>query len=349
MASVPPVAGKAVPWSHATLPSGFGMGFHLADLEVAASDGATAYSCAVAGTLQDRSGPPRVIVTHDAGAHWAATAPIAASWSECDLLIVDKLDPTIVIAESGYSLGASFVSFNGGGSWQTLPAQDGIAIEQLATIGRHSWALVTKPNANGATEALAESLDGLRSWREIDVNLPASDQVMFWVNPGNASLLVQTYAHGVWTSSDDGAHWQQMNLPASSDGSILAVQQPRANAPWRLCADSLVCTLDGGKTWVIVPLPQGIPRTWLAGLADDDTVVMLGSPDGSRAGLVVYRCRVGSGQWRMMGKPPADSSVLHYVSSRHGGELWMLPAESAGAGAPDDPRAVYSAAYPAAA
>src|SRR5215467_4049383 len=58
--SGPPIAGRAAVWMRANLPAGFGMLFHVSDLQVAASDGATAYSCQGA----------RVVVTHDAGVSW---------------------------------------------------------------------------------------------------------------------------------------------------------------------------------------------------------------------------------------------------------------------------------------
>lgn len=64
-----PVWGNVASWSHAGLPAGFGMQFHISDLGVAASDGKTAYSCAAPGD-PTRTGNPRVVVTHDGGASW---------------------------------------------------------------------------------------------------------------------------------------------------------------------------------------------------------------------------------------------------------------------------------------
>ncbi|HEX5441719.1 MAG TPA: hypothetical protein VFW76_12595, partial [Ktedonobacterales bacterium] len=62
-----PVWGNVASWSHVNLPAGFGMQFHVSDLQVAASDGRTAYACAVPGD-QTQPRHPRVVVTHNGGA-----------------------------------------------------------------------------------------------------------------------------------------------------------------------------------------------------------------------------------------------------------------------------------------
>ncbi len=88
--SGPPTAGKAVVWRRANLPTGFGLQLAGADLQLAQSDGTTAYSCApIVG-----KGPP-VVVTHDASISWQRTAalPTDAEYLLCTSIAVDMLTP----------------------------------------------------------------------------------------------------------------------------------------------------------------------------------------------------------------------------------------------------------------
>ena len=209
-----PIWGNVASWSHANLPAGFGMQFNVSDLQVAESNGKAAYSCVAPGN-PDQPGHPRVIVTHDGGASWAYVANIPVMWLSCDALAVDMLNPSVVIASGDFVSGTQEATFDGGQSWQALSLPPQQAILQLATRGNVTYALMSKPNVgpNGASTILAESSDHLRTWQEIDANLAPTNLRDFWINPGNGALLLQTYANGLWTSTDDGATWQQMDIP----------------------------------------------------------------------------------------------------------------------------------------
>lgn len=337
-----PTWGKTAYWSHANLPAGFGMQFHVSDLQVAPSDGETAYSCAAPVTANI----PQVIVTHDAGAHWQATAPVAPAFDECDQLVIDQLNPQIVIAESCCSVGPAAISRDGGASWHALPSADQHMISQIATIGTKTWGLVSVPITNGVNYILGESDDGMQTWREIDGTLAGKNLRGFWINPGNGALLLQEYDTGLWTSTDDGAHWQQMGNPASNIVDYM-VQQPIANLPWRLCAEyyasqnsstgSLICTADGGYAWYD---PPAEPFWQMAGISSDGALLVYDS------GYMVYRLPVGATRWQKLGAAPHTGCCIHYAPTSQSGMLWMFAAESDGAGAPPDPRAIFSARYP---
>lgn len=341
-----PVWGKTASWSHANLPAGFGMQFHVSDLRVAASDGKTAYACAVLGD-PSKMGNPSVIVTHDGGASWANVASIPVLWYSCAQLTVDMLNPSVVIAAGDFG-GTPEATFDGGQSWQALSLPPQQSILQLATRGDHTYALMTKPNAgpNGASTILAESADHLSTWREIDANLAAMNLRQFWINPGNGALLLQTFASGMWTSTDDGAHWTQMGIPATSIVDYMA-QQPIANQPWRLCAEyyaspndsngSLVCTADGGHSW-FAPPPG--PFRNMAGIASDGSLLIYDTA------YMVYRLPQGATRWQMIGAAPSAGCCIQYMPFSAGGMLWKFPGESDGAANPDKPNDVYWAVYP---
>jgi photosystem II stability/assembly factor-like uncharacterized protein len=340
-----PIWGNVASWSHANLPAGFGMQFHVSDLQVAASDGKTAYACAVTGN-PDQLGHPRVVVTHNGGASWASVSSIPASWYSCVALAVDMLDPSLVIAAGDFGGGTQEVTFDGGKSWQALSPRQ--AILRLATRNGHNYALIEAPQ-NGSASAdviLAESTDHLRTWREIDANLAPMNLRQFWINPGNGALLLQTYANGLWTSNDDGATWEQIGIPTSSIVDYM-VQQPRASQPWRICAEyygtqntstsSLICTPDGGHSWYS---PPAGPFGQMAGIASDGALLVY---DGN---FMVYRLPAGATRWQKLGAAPHAGCCIQYVPASAGGRLWKFPAESDGAGIPDKPNDVYAAAYP---
>jgi hypothetical protein len=342
-----PTWGNIAYWSHANLPAGFGMQFHVSDLQVAASDGKTAYSCVVPGN-QTQPGHPRVVVTHNGGVSWTYVANIPVTWYSCDALAVDMLDPLIVVAAGDFVGGTQEITFDGGQTWQALPLPPQQAIFRIATRGANTYALMSKPNVgpNGASTILAESTDHLRTWHEIDSNLAPMNLSQFWINPGNGALLLQTYASGLYTSTDDGAHWSQMYIPETSIVDYM-VQQPLANQPWRLCAEyygsqndsngSLVCTTDGGNAWFAPPVG---PFWQMAGIASDGALLVYDSS------YMVYRLPVGATRWQKLGAAPHTGCCIHYTPTNQSGMLWMLAAESDGAGAPPDPRAIFSARYP---
>jgi len=340
------VWGNIAFWTHTNLPAGFGQQFHVSDLQVAESDGKTAYACAVPGD-QTQSGHPRVVVTHNGGASWAYATDIPASWGSCARLVVDMLDPSLVIAQEDF-LGPQEITFNGGRAWQALLLPPQEEISQFATHGDHAYALILIPQNGGSSssEILAESSDRLHTWQEIDANLAAMNLRNFWINPGSGALLLQTYANGLWTSTNDGATWEQMNIPASNIVGYM-VQQPIANQPWRLCAEyyasqdastgSLICTADGGKAWY---MPPAAPFLQMAGITSDGALLVY---DRS---FMVYRLPAGATRWQKLGAAPHKGGSILYMPASAGGMLWMFAMESDGAGAPPDPRAIYSARYP---
>ena len=342
-----PTWGKTAYWSHTNLPTGFGMQFHVSDLQVAASDGKTAYACAVPGD-QTQPRHPRVIVTHNGGASWTYTTPIPVLWYSCAALAVDTLNPLIVVAAGDFGDGTQEATFDGGKSWQALPLPPQQAILRLATRNGHSYALMSKPNVgpNGASAILAESDDHLHTWREIDANLAPMNLRNFWVNPGSGALLLHTYGNGLWTSTDDGSTWEKMGIPAFGIVDYM-VQQPIASQPWRLCAEyyasqdastgSLICTTDGGKAWY---MPPSVLFWQMAGIASDEALLVY---DRS---FMIYRLPAGATRWQKLGAAPHTGGSIYYMPASAGGMLWMFAMESDGAGAPPDPRAIYSARYP---
>lgn len=342
-----PVWGKTASWSHANLPAGFGMQFHVSDVQVAASDGKTAYACAVIGN-QTQPGHPQVIVTHDGGMSWAYVSSIPVSWYGCARLAVDMLDPSIVVAAGDVGGGPQKVTFDGGATWQPLSLAPGQALLQLATVGSKTYAFIEVPQNGGqsAVDILSESSDHLRTWREIDGTLRTANLRQFWVNPDNGALMLRAFDSGLWTSTDDGATWVQIEVPSVVPVDYI-IGQPAAHQPWRLCGEyfasqndstlSLICTMDGGHAWYIAP----VLKFWeAAGIANDGAIIVY------ERSYMVYRLPQGATRWQKLGVAALTGSSIRFVPSGAGGMLWKFPAESDGAGISDKPNDLSSAVYP---
>jgi photosystem II stability/assembly factor-like uncharacterized protein len=352
-----PVAGPVLAWRHANLPSGFGMSFNVTDLMVAASDGQTAYSCA----LPSGAAHMQVIVTHDRGASWTRVTDLPfAQPGGCQTIWVDALNTNIVVVCCGDVNGffQQAISIDGSASWRLSGGALAPVVRQPATRGSRTYALIQYQQPGRTSVQLGASDDGLRTWRVLDASLNTTNDRALWVNSGDGSVLLETWPDGgavqLWLTHDDGAHWSQIPVPRR-DALDYAVQQPQAGSQaWRICAqfsnggtgpDELACTSDLGRSWTEEPALDPGPGAYypgsLAGLPDDGSLLvtsLAGSSD------TLYRLPAGATRWQTLGTVAAASCT--FVPSGNGGILWSFPSESDGAGAPGPTDAVYSAAYP---
>lgn len=357
--SGPPVSGKSLIWTHATLPDGFGMAFRQSDLGVAPSDGSVAYSCGVPTGATDT----RVVVTRDSGGHWQPAASLPGTWQGCQSVMVDQQDSTHVVvccAAGGAGGGTEALTLDGGNSWKLMSGTPAPLILAMASRGTRTYAILGQQGGNGAA-VLGVSDDGLHTWRPIDSNLHTSGYRALWLDPTSGELLLETWPNGaafeLWSTVDDGANWTRFALPPL-DVSFFSVQQKTTNAPWHICStylpstsepgNAIVCTSDGGRTWTEEPVLSpngGAPAiVSIAGLAEDGAVLAYDSSNPRS----LYRLPPGATRWQTLGHVPSGSSGGVSCVPAEGGAMvvWSFPAESDGAGAPDSATAVYSAVYP---
>lgn len=336
--SGPPVNGAAVAWQHANLPAGFGMHFDAADTSVAASAGMTAYSC---GPGAGR-GKTQVIVTHDGGASWVRVADAPVGGSGCQFIMVDKLNPSIVVC-CQYTSGPQAISTDGGASWHM--GSSTYVVLWPVTVGARTYAILGYNVASGQQETLGESDDGLRTWQTLDTPRDSGSNYRgLWLNPATGALLLDTLGQA-WSSTDGGQHWSEVQRPATGLINI-AVQQSTVAQPWRICGTSnaIVCTRDAGATWTQEPpiAPGGqVALQALVGMPADGSLLAISL-------TTVYRLPAGATQWQNLGAIQADSNgeLVYAASSAGGGSLWSFPVESDGAGGYEPIDAIYSAAYP---
>lgn len=352
-ASGPPIAGRTLHWQHANLPTGFGMVFHESDLRVSASDGATAYACAA----PNGAAHPQVVVTHNAGATWTRAADIPAAWGQCPFLVVDALDPAIVVADSGMvtNITPQAISTDSGASWQLTSNAPVYSILQPATVGSRTYAILLQSDANGDSNTLGVSDDHLKTWHAIDTGISDRNYRSLWVNPSTGAILLETES-ALWSTDDGGQRWSRLQFPIPVWDDIV-VQQPTAGKRlWHLCESSssattngvrIMCTADGGKTWTQEPAlalaNSAVYGEAVVGIAKDDSLLAYTTSSSQ----TLFRLPYGATRWQLLGALPTTSTGgIIYSPYGSDGTLWTLPAESDGASTPDPANAVYAAACP---
>jgi hypothetical protein len=355
-------------WNRATLPPGFTLSGP--SLAIAPSDGDIAYACV---TAEDASQNPRlglsanqIWATHDRGAHWQRmTDPPGPPISQC-FLQVDALDPAIVVA-SGRSIplystppagtpptlmangGGEFadITFDGGATWQQ-PTGDAAPNggEELATSGGTTYGIRCCFTSPSSELRLAVSHDGMRSWTPVDAAIVTADQGVqaFSYRPDTGELLAQIYnlntlVGSLWESSDGGAHWSELPIPAINYYDFYVTQQPVRGQPWRLCVETfknvpgaggypgpptgIVCSDDGGYHWVsrLLPVAPGTGFT-LLGISNGGDLLAESAGSGIDR---LYRLPVGSDQWQLFDTPPGTNVSTTFVPSPGAGVLWAVP------------------------
>ncbi|HST89331.1 MAG TPA: hypothetical protein VLJ14_13225, partial [Ktedonobacterales bacterium] len=309
---LPPVPGTPPSWQSYTLPAGFTLDEPVSTLAVAPSDGNTAYVC------QGGASPSgaRVIVTHDRGANWTARSDVAVG-SACNLVVVDQIDPNIVLAGAAEQV---FVTRDGGTTWTpTTPQLAGVV--SLATQGLRTFALGT---FGTSTSRLEVSDDGMRTWRPIDDAI-AGEVQSFWLDAANGHLLTAT-PRSFWMSDDDGSHWGQLSGLGGRPADYVA--RAAGNGNWQICSLAQ-CTTDSGRTWAPIP-PLMVNGTVVAPATGGRPLAL--TSDGSLLATVsvidLYRLPGAGTRWQALGAPP-DPTYSPFVGGS--GVLWALPPGGKGA------------------
>jgi Putative zinc-finger len=334
----------------------------------------------------------------DANSHCSLSAD--AVDAQTAVVVVDAQSP-----RQGPNLAAvsTFVTTNGGASWRQLTGPEPFTIvDEHFTVGASplatglgvSYALrYTEPKPGTTAISLSASSDGMRTWRSIDQTITAAGQqvVAFWVNPSTGEILAEGAGQAnapmppdrLWTSRDGGQHWTHLNGPSLITSGQFVVQAPSSNRPWHICylyqaqadhpahANQLLCSTDGGQTWVDRPTLNftftcykcaagGTPTTevfdmTLIAISGDGAAlatvevpqapVTVPSSGGPPPVLTLYRLPPGGNVWQSLGALPhgidAQTGELVfgnvvYVAHPGRGLLWSVGTD----------RSILTAAYP---
>lgn len=348
----------------------------VTSLGVAQSDSTIAYVCAPT-TSNALTVVVATWVTHDRGAIWQRIADFTLDSARIRIdglivngpitvtgcqILVDPAQANTAIAQPvfipthgcspqitcyGY---AQYATTNGGGQWLLLqsplfvpasPNKD--PLNHLLTFGSQrgvTYALFeTTPQADsfstGPETVVLKSRDNLHTWTPV-ASTAGFLINMVWVNPYNGTLLLESLADAFSISTDGGVHWSvatQSPFPFS----VVEVQQPFTDQPWRICGgdpsatvgagqpnpniDTLACSSDGGIHWTMhhlsVPNDLGGEAHYiLVGIADDGAA-LLTTPSG------LERVVDGVDGMQPLGPVPT-SDVLLYAAGRGSGTLWSV-------------------------
>lgn len=392
-----PLSPLQLTWAPATLP--LGMQFYgVSQVAPAPTNGDVAYGCVSPLDVTGKPAPgatggaTTVWVTSDRAAHWtpAGTLPLVRHDITLCAVLVDDLNPTHLLAtatwqrQPGLALdpqqSLAFSSTDGGASWQPLANPQDTQITDFATYGSTTYATFVYSGDGSPQHVLYASDDGMRTWRPIDAQINAADDLagVLWVRPNTGGLLLQAgnlnapegknITH-LWTSDDGGAHWTQLtNVP---DASGFVARPSQAGKPWTICGTNfektanpnwpgaLACSTDGGRTWVQRPLPystNGVAAisqpqdgryfgAQIVGITDSGDII-------AQVGLTantLYRLVPGRSQWQSLGSAPSPYVSVYYVQDSGHGMLWA----TSGATIPDIatptatvPIQLFTATYP---
>ena len=345
---------------------------------VFAGDGESGYRCAV-GNDPRGNGTLSLSIWHtsDRGADWipAQVVPTALGIDECQL-VVDTSDPSVAALAwvprrggAGNAFTGLMTTVDGGITWQAVPLEPFRRIDQLDSRGGVIYALrETLTSTHEVASHLWASGDRMRSWRQVDHGLPTF-MSGFWLQPdGTGMLIVQSNAPdaspSLWKSPDDGATWQQVDVPVGVPSYRIARGLPfgmpsnglvarSLQGQFHLCMYNLAaatstqlgqsppvtCSTDGGATWhghampPLSTLPGSSAATSLLAITNDGALLATGLG-------TLYRLGANADRWQSLGPLPEPGVV--YCPAPSDGILWAAPFS----GGPGDPQhRIFTASY----
>ena len=176
--------------------------------------------------------------------------PIGPEGGLISLLVADPQNPGTIYASAGNYRGGTvlFRSSDGGGHWTLLNlGLDEVLIERLVIDPRDSRLYLA------GSAGLLRSDDRGQTWRRLGEELSGVEVRDLAIDPGNPDLLAVASNKGVWISSDRGETWRQSNGEFTH-----RVWASRAGFFYINGAVDLRVSRDGGQTWALVPVLDGL-------------------------------------------------------------------------------------------
>jgi hypothetical protein len=235
-----------------------------------------------------------------------------------------------------------------------LPTQPQVSqITKFASYQGTDYAIrsVLDQSQTAIATDLYASTDGMRTWQSLSAAVTAQGDYVqgFWLDQATGTLLVQTahqdQSQTLWRSDDGGQHWMRLaNAPSAATVAYVA-QATGSGQAWHVCGwsvassyppaatASFACSADGGLHWSDEPAlagdDHGAPFTStgaLADLADDGTVLALGSIYANGGPPQLYLLPRSATHWQECGQSPSAGAVPvspdAYASSTGAGMLW---------------------------
>jgi hypothetical protein len=345
-------------------------------LALSKSDGDTVYFCVVA------HGQAQVRATNDRAEHWilAGSVPVTSRVTDC-YIAVDATQPRQALLQTytpdgklGEYTGEmrAYLTTDGGATWAPRDVQSGVTpiLTQLASLSGVSYALANTWPRSHCNECFSAALyiskDGMLTWSRIDADLflkpgyPRRSVDRFWLAP-SGELLAEVFESSngemveLWRSMDQGTHWNQITLPATTGRIFVASGQSQRF--WRVCEAYIIIgggnshppyqqitrTLDGGATWRDTGGPNSAGIRVLAQAADGALLAATMDPySGDETTLLRVAPRQSA--WESLGAIPAGLGDIRVSEAGSGSVVLWRIKQPANLGAL--PTAIYTATYP---
>lgn len=148
------------------------------------------------------------------------------------------------------------VSVDRGATWRTFTAPEQTNVISLAALSGDEGYLLAEPTGDGSQEPtgpsrLLRTVDGGRTWDEVDTDLPTARQSRSFTLGRGGTLLVgdsDDQANSVlWTSQDGGRHFTRSVVPMLNGFSA------GPGLLWNLGEEARLST--DGVNWTRIPMP----------------------------------------------------------------------------------------------
>jgi hypothetical protein len=267
------------------------------------------------------SGP--VFKSTDGGSNWVATGFNGTN------LVIDPQDSATLYAVSPNGI---VKSTDGGGNWSViLPGATKdpgwwVAVTLWDDAGRRPLPrTLRRPStvyAGTGSRGVLKSLDGGSTWAAANSGLLANNFYTLAVDPHNPRTLYGgVYSAGLLKSTDGAANWS--TTPINDDLATVAFD-PRY--PGTMYASNGQKSIDGGQTWVQMPLAGGQFTGPVAiDMQNPDTIYIGGNQKSSDAGASFMTMTGYVGDLGALATDPQIAGTI-YAGSYTGGDKVLKPS-----------------------
>ena len=291
------------------------------------------HSDALVRTLANNPNRPEIVYagtdkglyrSDDAGQKWQLLDTPLSNYCVWNVAI-DSADPRIMFAGTGTPTPATiFRSNNGGRSWEQRPVE---VAEECPAVGIPRVTGIAIDPANHRNIWVGLEVDGVRrstdggdTWTSIDGGIPNLDVHNVAVAGGPPKTVIVVVNNDVFTSTDDGAHWNPVRVRevfpfTYPRGIMVQPGNPQVifltigdTTPGRIGA--VMRSKDAAKSWESLPLPvQPNTAMWVVNIQPFDPNVVFA---GSRYGYL-YRSDDGGDSWRKLWREFSEISSVTWI------------------------------------